>query len=203
MIIYNKFSIISYNLKEDNRMQERVMASFIMANVDLLDTYDLKSAYIAAMKKRALSDHGIYIEDNFLSINLSYEDNLKNFLFKKVYPKYKDIETYKFYQSFKFIGNYVSSLEGTTMKGSRLYIGHIVYLLLYIVNNEIDEDMERANIIGKNSGLNYDERNYSFTNFNTFGDVQVRKLNSGKIIFKGLTPEMKERLYKFYDITHR
>jgi hypothetical protein len=188
-------------------MDSKAMANFIVVNADLLENYDLKETYLKAMRNRIRADYGIYANENLLNYNLSYEENLKKFLDNVICPKYKDIDTYKFYQSFQFIGRNTYSIdtEKDTVKiqGSKLYVSYIVYLLFYVVKNEVHKDMGKAMDMIKEINISDDTSNFSFTNFNLFGDVQVRKLNSGKIIFKGLTPEMKERLYKFYDITHR
>lgn len=177
------------------------MANFILANVNLLDVYDLRETYTRTIRQKIKNEYGVYMEDSEINYSQTFEENWRNFLNKKILPKFGDIETFKFYQKVHYYGGKIYGFEGDTIQSSGMTVYELVYLLLYIVFNELDSDLARANEIEKKSGLRYDIPYYGWTNFETFGDVQVKKIKSGKITFKGLTPEMKERLEKVIKIS--
>jgi len=179
------------------------MASFIMANYDLVDTYDLREAFVRTVRQRIKKEYGVYVRDEFIDSNLTYEQNWEKYFDKEIAPRFKDIEEYKFYQAVNTYGSKIYGIEGDTIQACGLSVNYFVYLMYYIVFNELDDNLKRANDTQDAAGFHYDTPNFKFTNFNKFGSVEVKKCNNGRITFKGLLDEQRARLHKIYEITHR
>jgi hypothetical protein len=184
-------------------MDTKTMASFIMGNCDLVDTYDLREAYIRTIRQRIKKEFGVYVRDEFISSDLTYSQNWARYWDKEIAPRFTSLEEYKFYQKVQNFGSHIYSIEGDTIQASGLAVNYLVYLMYYIVFDELDDNLKRANNIQEESGFNHDTPNFKFTNFNKFGSVEVKKCNNGRITFKGLLDEQRARLHKIYEITHR
>lgn len=194
----------------------KTMAQFILDNNELIDTHDLKQAYINTIKEKIKKEYGVYMDISKISYQLSFEENFASFMISEILPtfqksknesKEETLKTFQFYQKISFIGSKIwnMDLENNTIKIDDRYfnVGYIAYLLLYIINNELPEDMAKANEIEKLSGLKYNESHFAYTNLNYFGNIQVKKLKNGTLIFKGLTAEMKNNLQYVYDICQK
>ena len=184
-------------------MDTKVMASFIVANVDLITEFDLKDTYLAAVRERMKADYGVYADKSELSYNLTYEENWKRYYEKNIAKNFEDIEQFKFYQSFSYYGKHIHSIEGEVLHTSGMTVYSLVYILLYVMLNEIDTDLKRANEIETASGLRYDASNYSYTDFGFFQGIKVRKCNNGHITIKGLNDEQKARLQYVYEVCNK
>lgn len=178
------------------------MAEFILSNVDILDYFDLRETYTRTIRQRIKKDFGVFIQDSEINYTKTIEENWNSYLAKKILPKFGNVENYKFYQAVYYYGCKIYSLEDDTIQASSLSAHELVYLMLYVVNNELDSDLARAHDICKNvNGSINNHAYFSFTNFNFFGDVQVKKLKNGKITFKGLTEQMRDRLKKVIEVS--
>lgn len=191
--------------KEPMTVKEKL--AFIAANVDLIGEYQIKDIYLNIVKERIKEEYGIHVDPSVLNHNLSYQENWEIIYTKTIASKFKNIEEYKFFQSFEYPAKNIWKIEFDkdtiihTTSGMILYC--LVYVLLYVVLNEIDEDFARANEIQRNSGLDYNTISFNYTDFGFFTGIQVKKAKNGTILIKGLNNEQKERLNYLFTVSQK
>jgi hypothetical protein len=182
--------MLAVNGKE--AMTAKEQASFIFANVDLIDTYDTRDCYKKAVMNRIKKEYNIYVEINEIDSMVSYHDNVGKILASKV-EKFGDLETFRFYNRFKYQGSKIYlNINGDLV--SRLGIKDIIYIMFYIVLDKQYDDYCETLPLQDKSGIEYDCKKFEYENKEVFGDVKVKQLINGKIIFKNLTDVMQERL---------
>lgn len=180
--------------------------SFIAANIDLIDEYQVKDIYLSVIRSRIKDEYGIYVDPSDLDHKLSYHDNWKNYHDKKIIKNFSSIKEYKFFKDFEVPARNIWKIENNkdvTIHCSGMSLYNLIYILLYVVFNEIDEDLARANKIEKDAGFGYGVTNFSYTDFGFFKGIQIRKTKNGQVTIKGLNDEQKERLNYLFTVTRK
>jgi hypothetical protein len=176
-------------------MNVQSMVDLVAANVSLLDTYDLQKLYCSVISKKIKAEYNIYVDTTELDYQLSYEDNVEKFITENVSKKNMTIEEYHLKQKMVYSCSKIYSFDGkNTFKISNgccgLDNGSFIYLLLYIVNNEVGEDLAKAQSIQKSSGLVYNE---TFDTVDILG-LKVKRYQNGKLTIKRLSTEQCKEL---------
>lgn len=181
--------------------------AFIAANIDLIQEYQIKDIYLNIIRERIKEEYGISVDTSLLNQNLSYQENWGNIYTKIIAPKFKNIEEYKFFQTFEYSGKYIWKIENENenivIHTSRMPVNSLIYVLLYVILNEIDENFARVNQIEKGAGFDYNTISFNYTDFGFFTGVQIKKLKNGTVTIKGLNKEQEERLNYLYTVTQK
>jgi hypothetical protein len=175
--------------------------ALILSQIDELPDHLLNSLYVSALKKAIEEKYGVYIIEP--DGRLTVEGNWKMFLESKEYKKCGSIERYKRYREFKFMENQFISLEGLVLKTHALRVNCFVYLMEYVINGIVHEDLRVAHEIIDNINMKIDTESWDYTNFGVYGSTEVKKYKNGKVQFNKLTDAQRERLNEIIQLFRR